>query len=354
MEANVSLFSVLHFSTGKSIRGGERQVMMLHRELLKRRIQSILVCKKGGGVAAHGLETSVPIAWHGEWDLRGLFTLVRVCKKYKPSLIHCHDAHALSHGSIAGKLCGIPVIATRRVVFPMGKSLFSRWKYSLCAAIIAISEAVAIQCRIAAPKNRIFVVGDGTDASEVTLGKAEARTRLGIDENEFVIGTVAHFSAEKDFNLVLHCAQRLALEKRGVLLVCIGPYNQAERRRRVIPETLMLTGPLDNAVQYYGAFDAYISTSSREGLGSALLDAVVRDIPAVAVDAEGTRDLFPETWPLAARGDYDGFICALFRMIDNFETAKHLAAACGIRARKIYSVDTITERTLDVYRATHG
>jgi glycosyltransferase involved in cell wall biosynthesis len=354
MSLDATKHSILHFSTGKSMRGGERQVLLLHTSLLKRGIKSVLVCRKGGELAAKRLENKIAISWLGEWDIAAFFNFIRIGKIHKPSIIHCHDAHALAHASAAGTMLGIPVVYTRRVIFPIGSSRFSRRKYASCAAIIAISEAVAEQCIKIVPSSRVFIIGDGVDLASTMLPRGEARKRLGLSDDTFVVGTVAHFTREKDFTLVYYCASRLEAEKDNARLVCIGPYGDNKKRRQTIPESLLLTGPLDNAVQYYSAFDAYISTSSKEGLGSALLDAVIRDIPTVAVDAEGTRDLFPENWRLARRGDYDGFGTSVLHLIDNYKAARLDAAICGARARDIFSVNLTTDKTMEVYSAIHG
>jgi glycosyltransferase involved in cell wall biosynthesis len=345
--------SILHFSTGTAMRGGERQVLLLHEGLRRRGMKSILVCRKGGELAAKKLENKIALSWLGEWDIAAFFNFIRICKIHKPSHIHCHDAHALAHAIAAGAMLSIPVVYTRRVIFPMGPSRFSRRKYASCAAIIAVSEAVAQRCVEFVPSSRVFIVGDGIDLTSTMLPRSEARKRLGLSDDTFVIGTVAHFTKEKDFTLVFYCASRLEADSDNARLVCIGPYRENKKRREPIPESLLLTGPLDNAVQYYSAFDAYISTSSHEGLGSALLDAVIRDIPAVAVDAEGTRDLFPENWRLVRRGDYDGFGTSVLHMVDNYDAARRDASVCGERARAIFSADLIIEKTMDVYRAIH-
>ena len=165
------------------------------------------------------------------------------------------------------------------------------------------------------------------------------------------MGTVAHFTREKDFTLVYYLAERLETQAPGVRLVCIGPYDEKKNKRTAIPETLVCTGPLDNALQYYNAFDAYVSTSSHEGLGSALLDAVARDIPAVAVDAEGTRDIFGQSHPLVAAGDREGFVAAVLAMIREYLLAQAEAKRYGERARSMFSVDAIVDKTIEVYGA---
>jgi glycosyltransferase involved in cell wall biosynthesis len=341
--------SVLHFSTGRLLRGGERQVALLHSGLLKRGFKSMLACRKGGELAAQKLENTIPFSWLGEWDIGALMRFSGICKKQRPSVIHCHDAHALAHGAIAGRRLGIPVIYTRRVVFPISASFLSHNKYKACAAIIAVSNAVSNQCKEVVAPERVYIVGDGADWSAFLLPRPEARKRLGIPENAFLFGTVAHFTAEKDIALLFYFANSIQAQKPGVRLACIGPYDERQKKRHTIPASIVCTGKLDNAVQYYNAFDAYVSTSSAEGLGSALLDAIVRDIPCVAVDAGGTRDLFPEGWELLKRGDYKGFAAAAVNLMDDYSAAQTAAKRCGDRSRNIFSVDAMVEKTMAVY-----
>jgi glycosyltransferase involved in cell wall biosynthesis len=333
------------------MRGGERQSLFLHSALLERGIKSILVCKKHGELASLGIKNTVPLQWHGEADLLALLGLLRICQQKEPTIIHCHDAHALTHGGIAGKLLSVPVVYTRRVAFPIKKSLLTKWKYHACAAVIAVSKTVAQQCREVVSASRVHVVGDVVDVSCELLPRAQARKALGLREDAFVIGSVAHFTKEKNIGLIVECCKRLLVEKPLVQIVCIGP---TELQSADIPPNCICPGKLQNAVQYYNAFDAYMSTSSREGLGSALLDAVVRDIPAIAVDAGGTRDLFPDNWPLVADGDKNGLYDAVICCIDHFNEHRQSAAAVGKWARDLFSMSVITEKTLQLYKTLYA
>jgi glycosyltransferase involved in cell wall biosynthesis len=341
--------SVLHFSTGKYLRGGERQVSWLHAGLLKRGCKSMLACRKGGELASQALENTMPVPWLGEWDIAGLMRFTGIGRKHRPSVIHCHDAHALAHGALAGKRLGIPVIYTRRVVFPIHASFFSHKKYRACAAVIAISNAVSAQCKEVVSPDRVHIVGDGADWTAPLLSRPEARKRLGIPADSFTFGTVAHFTAEKDIDLLFYLANSIRTRKPGALVACIGPFDEKRKKRFTIQENIIWAGKLDNAAQYYRAFDAYVSTSSAEGLGSALLDAVVRDIPCVAVNAGGTPDLFPDDWRLVKRGDYEGFTAAAAGLMDDYHAAQAAAKRCGARARDMFSVDSMVEKTLAVY-----
>ena len=120
---------------------------MLHKGLLERGLSSILLCRSGSELSRQNIEGIMQVPWAGEWDVLGLRRLLCLSKSDAISIIHCHDAHALSHGSVIGRMLKIPVIYTRRVLFPLHGNLYSRWKYRQCRMLIAISNAVAAQCR---------------------------------------------------------------------------------------------------------------------------------------------------------------------------------------------------------------
>jgi glycosyltransferase involved in cell wall biosynthesis len=263
-----------------------------------------------------------------------------------PAVLHCHDAHALLHGSIAGALLKIPVVYSRRVIFPLKKGFLSHWKYRQCRMLLAVSGAVARQCEEVASRENIKLVPDGVDWNAPSLGREEARTELGLPLDGFIIGTVGHFTQEKNLPLVVNLAEALQKSEPKAIIVCIGP---AQFPQNLTINNLKFTGYRDTASQYYSAFDLYVSASTQEGLGSALLDAIVRDIPAVAVDAGGTKDIFPEHWPLVVPGDSEGFIAAVVNVIDDYQAAKSEAQECGKRARKLFSIAAMVEKTIEAY-----
>jgi glycosyltransferase involved in cell wall biosynthesis len=339
--------TILHFSTGRYLRGGERQIEFLHSGLEANGVHSVLACRKGGELAAQELHNSIAIPWLGEWDTIGLARLIALCKQVKPVLIHSHDAHALAHASVAGTTLRIPVVYTRRVIFDVHPSFASRWKYNSCKALIGVSDAVARKCKEAFPEVRVHIVHDGVEWNADSLTPQEARKELGIGTEAFAIGTVAHFTKEKCLDLLVSLARSLLPSFPSARIVCIGPMP---KRPVAFPSNMIVCGFRPNAAQYYRAFDAYVSASSHEGLGSALLDAVVRDIPCVAIDAGGTRDLFPDGTALVAPDDEKALSAAVMSLMKSYENAAKVAAVSGARAREMFSIDTMVGRTIDVYK----
>ena len=336
---------VVHLATGRSYRGGERQVHWLHEGLLAKGLESELVCRRGSALAGTGLDAVSAIAWSGTWDLPGSLRILTRIRTSRANLLHCHDSHALLHGAFVSVLSGVPLIATRRVLFRLRSGSMATWKYRRCRAVIAISQAVAKQLECAVPVERIALVHSGVRWGEDELSGAEARAALKVPEDAFAIGTVGYFSGEKRPGLMRSVAERLAASHPHARLVCIGPASKAhfEGLRNVI-----LAGTVENPARYYAAFDAYLSLSRKEGLGTSLLDAVVRDIPAVATDAGGTRDIFPAGHRLVS-ADADDVARRLGGMIDDGGVACEEARVAGARAREEFSVQQMVDGALGVY-----
>jgi L-malate glycosyltransferase len=340
---------ILHLSTARTFRGGERQVQWLHEGLLARDHQSTLLCRAGGGLADRDMPSSVPVAWHSELDPGSLMRYISTVRRARPDILHCHDAHAVSHGAVAGTLLHIPVVATRRVLVPIRKHGFSRWKYRRCEKVIAISAAVAHLCEDSVGRDRVAIVPDGVDADAPMKSRADARQELGLKGEAFVLATVGHFTKEKNAALISAVVEHLGSVHPEVQVVCIGPMSEDAIQNLAAAPNVVLAGEMIDPARLYSAFDLYISTSRHEGLGTALLDAVVRDIPVVATDAGGTRDIFPAGYRLIAPGDPLAFVRSVDSAIDNFEEAKARARQIGPDARKRFSLANVIEGTIGVY-----
>jgi hypothetical protein len=137
---------ILHLDSGREMRGGQWQALRLHRGLLARGHESLLLTRKGSPLGDVAMRERLPAGVIGSrW--KGF------------DLVHAHDARSHTSGAIRAK---VPLVVSRRVGFPVKDSALSRWKYKRPKLFIAISEYVAQQLRNAGiGDNRITVVYDG-------------------------------------------------------------------------------------------------------------------------------------------------------------------------------------------------
>lgn len=133
---------VLHLDTGRTLRGGQRQLLHLLGALP---VESLLLAP-----------TISPNAECGPLTISNLIRWLR-----RADIVHCHDAR--SH-TLAALFTRRPIVVARRVVFPIHTGPLSRWKYGRAGHFLAISEAVAAELRRAGiPREKISIVSDCTE-----------------------------------------------------------------------------------------------------------------------------------------------------------------------------------------------
>ncbi|HUS07318.1 MAG TPA: glycosyltransferase family 4 protein [Bryobacteraceae bacterium] len=151
---------VLHVDSGKSMRGGQWQVLYLMQE---QGTQARLLCPENGPLMEAARERGM--------DVQALNVTSLARSTRKADITHVHDARAHTW---AASMPSTPMVVSRRVAFPIGQSFLSRWKYARAAHYIAVSEYVKqtlIQGEIDAA--RISVVHDGVNTPDPVTGGTE-------------------------------------------------------------------------------------------------------------------------------------------------------------------------------------
>lgn len=344
-------YKILHLSTGKLFRGGERQILWLHEGLLQQNIQSLLLYRKKSALAEKKIPNSMPHTLTNILNLTGFIRFLSICRKINPDIIHCHDSRAFTFGSIVSFLLKKNIIVTKRTIFPTRPTPFNKWKYRRCNAVIAISNAVLTECKKICGDNLITIIPSGVIWNNQLYSREKSREMLGIDPDSFVIGTVGYFTSEKNISLIFTLAESLKESRPDVTIVCIGKLTDRAQKKAEMISNIVITGVLEKPVSYYNAFDMYISTSTKEGLGSALIDAVVRDIPTVALDSGGSRDILPVNSSLLIESNGpDEFTRTVKNGIDNYKAMIDQVKPLGSQARKTFSLSDMIFRYIKLYK----
>lgn len=256
------------------------------------------------------------------------------------------DAHYFYPDGVAAALLGMvlrkPVVITARgtdVNLIPSYALPRRmilWAAERAAHLIAVSRALkeALVALGIAPE-KISVLRNGVDLEIFRpLDRTMARSKLGL--NGQILLSVGHLIERKGHDLVIRA---LALLPRHKLLICgAGPEDAGLRRLAKeigVADRVRFLGPIahDRLAEIYGAADALILASSREGWPNVLLEAMACGTPVIASNiwgnpevvtrreagilmtersaagvADAVRDLFAELPPRAATRAYaEGF-----------------------------------------------
>jgi glycosyltransferase involved in cell wall biosynthesis len=162
-------------------------------------------------------------------------------------------------------------------------------------AVIAVSDQLGVALEaLGMPRRALHVIPNAWSGGAPLLSRAEARRRLGLPQNEFVIGWVGRQIRAKGPDVFLRSLDELRRDDWHASLIGDGPERNAVHGLAASldsAERVHLHGLVNPAGAYYAAFDVFVLSSRTEGTPIALLEAMFARVPIVATAVGGV----PET-----------------------------------------------------------
>lgn len=356
--------NVLHVDTERGWRGGERQVLWLARELAHRGHGSVVAARGGEPLQRRASDERLRVIEcnpRSELDAGAALALRRRIRETQVDIVHAHTAHAVAVAALATLGTGVPFVVARRVDFPLRRNIGTRLKYRGAAKFIAVSNAVAQVLESGGvSRHRIAVVPDGIDVHRpVAPASSDVLQTLGIPAGAPLAVQVAQLVAHKDPINFVHSvayARERAPELHG-LLVGEGPMRsdvEEQIEELHLQDVVHLAGYRTDADALLAAADVVVLSSREEGMGSVLLDALAFGRPIAATRAGGIPEVVTEDCGLLApTEDAHALGDAIARIVNDGALAARFGE-CGRRRAGDFSVERMTDRTLEVYETILG
>lgn len=347
---------VVHVASGREWRGGQRQVWLLARALARRAdVTQLVVTGRGTELArrleAAGVPTLTPV-WTGALDSRALLATLRAADRR--SILHAHDSHALSLAALTGGGLRTPLVATRRVDFPLRRMGFWRFATRIIAVSTAVRDALIAS---GVPAGKVTVVHDGIAVGEVArTAPLDARPGLGIAPGTPLAIATGALVGHKDHATLVRAAHIASATRPDLRWVIAGqgplrPALEALVRELGLEDRVYLLGEVPDAVRLVAAADLFVMPSAMEGLGTSVLDAMALGIPVVATRAGGIPEVLRGgAGLLVDPGDPGALASAVLRVLADSALQQSLT----LRAREAvdrYSDERMAEGVLRVYRS---
>ena len=236
--------------------------------------------------------------------LSSTLALYRFLKSNKYDVIHCSVPEANFHGSLAGKMAGVPCVIVEEVGDPSTRSFLGHclaaFSMHLADFVVGVSEPVCMYLRkiIRLPERKIVSINNGVEPSDVPGQSALRQTRMkwGIPFDSIVIGSVGRLNdTHKRFSDLMTAFSMLKSEKPLFLVVAgDGPDMQRlkdfAKELKIEGNTIFL-GRQDDMHSVYAAFDIFSLLSEQEAFGLVVVEAMFRGLPAVVTDVGGMSDI---------------------------------------------------------------
>lgn len=266
-------------------------------------------------------------------DLVGLVRWVLLMLRLRPRVIWVGTPKASLLAMLAGVLTRVPVRSY--LVRGLRMETASGWRKRLlqwiefltirCSTdVVAISASLRTrleELRLA-PADHVAVLGRGSSHG-VDLDRfdpsrhdaAEARGRLGIGSDDFVIGFVGRICEDKGLRELAAAFRSISTLNRARLVVVGSVEDQALLREleSSCGSSLTHVDHTQAIESLYPAFNVLCLPSHREGFGNVVIEAGAMGVPAVVTGATGVRDTVDpgKTGLVVSLGDTSALAAAL-------------------------------------------
>lgn len=284
--------------------------------------------------------------WH---DAVATFRLWRAIRDGGYDIVHTHSSKAGILGRVAARLAGTPVIVHTAHGWsfnrhqPWHLNRLYVWLERLCArfsdAIVVVGRSnreEGLALRVGRPEQyRLIRSGIEVEAyRDVPISREQARTRLGLPREAFVIGSVGRLCEQKAPLDLLAAFARVARSRPEVRLAFVGDGPQrAELESAIAREGLEgrvhVAGLRRDVPELLRAFDVFALASHWEGLPRVFPQAMAAGLPIVATRVDGAPDaVVPgENGWLVEVGDIEGLARRLGALAADPAAARRMGEA---------------------------
>lgn len=307
-----------------------------------------------GGVPMHPLFLH-PRAYWEDWTRVG-----RLCRDLRPDVVHSHSVRTdVIAARAAARQAGATLTTVHGASFQGGKSTLYEWlqvrSYRRFDAVVAVSAALRDQlARKQLPEGRIRLVPNAWPDWGKALPRDEARRKLGLPADAYVIGWAARMIPVKGGDVFLSALGRLGDLDAHVAVIGDGPSRAAlEEQARALPcrDRIHFLGGREHAGRLFSAFDLFVLSSRSEGMPIVIFEAVSAGVPIVATSVGGIPEMLGKDEALLVPPEEPGALARAIEAARSPETdAGRLAERAAASVRERFALQPWLERYEAIYR----
>jgi len=308
-------------------------------------------------------------------DLRTLFRLVALFRRERPAIVHTHTSKAGAVGRVAAWLAGVRVVVHTphgHVFYGHFGRVFS-WLVLLVERLLAprTSRMIALTEgerdehleRGVGRRDRFAVIPSGIDLERFRrLASVVGRPPTGMDcpPDAFVVGSVGWLTPIKGHRILIEAIARLKPSHPSLFTVVVGGGELRDELMALagklgVRDSVRLLGERTDVPDCLAAMHLFVLPSFNEGMGRALVEAMVAAKPVIATRVGGIPAFVKDRQNglLVPPGDPGALAAAIAEVLTQPGWAKELgtAASRSIGARfgipaMVHAVETVYEEAL--------
>lgn len=333
--------SIIYLSQGLAARGHLVYIGCRRESLLYRTLESSQV-------------RLIPMTFKNKWDLKAIRKIVDIVKENNIQVINAQSSRDRYLSIFARWFYRLQVLlihTRRQVPLSAGGKLHSWFYQRGTDKIVLISNGLKkIFLQKGYSEKHLHIIHNGTPSEryqQVDLNEVEKiRMQLGLTRNDIIIGSVARPKNQSQIIATLP----LLDAKIRFLMVGVEPGHYDEEAKHFgVANRVIYAGTVnrDQVLNYYKLMHINILASTMDGFGLALVEAMALNVPVIATDYAGIRDVVIDevNGLLFSDGDIEGLATQIKRLLQNENLRKKLIS----NGRKTALEDFSIEKTVSNY-----
>lgn len=363
---------VLHLGSSTGLYGAERWILALVRNLPAGQVDSHVAAIKdapGEGpalceqAAQFGVRTAVFEA-HGKISWPAVGQIRQYIRTHAIDVLHTHGYKTDLIGLLAVRGTECRIVST-----PHGWSAnaglkvqlyewLDRMAFPFLDAVAPLSPELHEGLkRIPRLKHKLHLIRNGVDLSEIDTTNAPApELEAWRAQGAFIVGYIGQLIPRKGVDVLIRAFSQLELPGKRLCLIGEGP-QRAELEQLAAsvcaPGEVHFLGYRTDRIALLKRFDVFVLASALEGIPRCLLESLAAQVPVIATDIPGCRDLVEHerTGWLVPVGDVGSLARTLARAAANAEERAALASAGEAKVRAEFSAERMAREYTALYQA---
>ncbi|MBZ2167679.1 glycosyltransferase [Marinobacter sp. F4216] len=290
-----------------------------------------------------------------KFDPRAVLRLTRLLKKSQIDVLHTHGYKSDILGIVAAKLAGIRSVCTPhgfenaedqwlKAYLWLGGKAF-HWFDWVCPLSEGIAKTIVENYGLGGCKVRM--INNGVDLTEVETAISSPKPR---ETSDFTIGYIGQLISRKNLQATICAFELFHQQNRNARLVFIGDGDEKAQLMELIKQlglsdSVAFLGFRDDRLAFLPTFDAFVLTSSLEGIPRCLMEAMAARVCVTAFDIPGVDALVTsgETGLLIPYGNIQALSKAWTELSQDADLRTSLADAGRSRVYRKFSAAAMAD-----------
>ena len=248
--------------------------------------------------------------------IKALFRASKFIKRWKPDIVHGQMFHANLFCRSLRVFLRFPVLITTEHNKYIGGRLrmvlyrITDFLTDLNTNVSKEATELFVKCK-SFSENKTMSIYNGIDLEKFFHYESKAtsiREKYGINEEDFVFINVGRLTEAKNHKGLIDVFTLLVEKYKNMKLLIVGTgelENELQNYIRVKggEEFVSLAGRHFNVVDFYNASDCFVLSSTWEGFGVVLVEAMACELPVVTTDAGGCAEVVDDPQFVVPVGD---------------------------------------------------